>query len=163
EALIERLRSFPCEPGMLVTSVRSLAAAVLRFWLRVYHRLTIVGRQNLPADHSFVLIANHASHLDTLCLLSALPIRRLHRALPAESRAPHHRRAAPIRAFAGHQRVGKENLPRVARGRYVARTRRAENTSRCASRRKRDSGESPYLRLQSSICNPVRSHELQRT
>ena len=36
-----------------------------------------------PADESFVLVANHASHLDTLCLLAALPLRRLHRAYPA--------------------------------------------------------------------------------
>ncbi len=67
---------------MLVRGVRSLAAVVLRGWLHVYHRLTIVGRQNLPADRSFMLVANHASHLDTLCLLSALPVRQLHRTFP---------------------------------------------------------------------------------
>lgn len=83
QALIERLRGYLCEPGMLVYSLRSLAAAVLRCWLRVYHRLTIVGWENLPADRSFVMIANHASHLDTLCLLAALPVRKLHHAFPA--------------------------------------------------------------------------------
>jgi 1-acyl-sn-glycerol-3-phosphate acyltransferase len=36
----------------------------------------------LPNDASFVLVANHSSHLDTLCLLTALPLRRLHRAFP---------------------------------------------------------------------------------
>ena len=77
---LERLQHRPRLLAMLVFCVRSLAAAVVRCWLRVYHRLTIVGRQNLPADRSFVLIANHASHLDTLCLLSALPISRVHRA-----------------------------------------------------------------------------------
>ncbi len=86
QAMIERLRGFWREPSMLVCGVRSLAAAVVRCWLRLYHRLTIVGRQNLPADRSFVLIANHASHLDTLCLLSALPIRQLHRAFPAAAK-----------------------------------------------------------------------------
>src|SRR5436190_23945757 len=86
QSLSERLRGFLREPGMLVRGVRSLAAVVLRCWLRVYHRLTIVGRQNLSADRSFILIANHASHLDTLCLLSALPIRRLHRAFPAAAK-----------------------------------------------------------------------------
>src|SRR4051794_14065483 len=86
QALIERLRSFLCEPGLLVYGLRSLAAAALRCWLRLYHRFTIVGRQNLPAGRSFVLIANHASHLDALCLLSALPIRRLHRAFPAAAK-----------------------------------------------------------------------------
>ncbi len=69
--------------GLWGASLRSLAAVVLRFWLRVYHGLTIVGRHNLPVDRSFVLVANHASHLDTLCLLAALPLGRLHRAFPA--------------------------------------------------------------------------------
>ena len=86
QALIERLRRVLCEPGLVACGVRALAAAALRGWLRLYHRLTVVGRQNLPADRSFVLIANHASHLDALCLLSALPIRRLHRAFPAAAR-----------------------------------------------------------------------------
>src|SRR2546421_6850207 len=82
-AQAERLRG---SAGVPVRSVRSLAAAVLRAWLRLYHRLTIVGRENLPADRSFVLIANHASHLDTLCLLSALPFRRLRHAFPAAAK-----------------------------------------------------------------------------
>src|SRR5262249_6410340 len=80
---VERLRGSLRGPRMLVHGVRSLAAAVLRGWLRLYHRLTIAGRQNLPAGRSFVLIAQHSSHLDTLCLLSALPLRLLHRAFPA--------------------------------------------------------------------------------
>ena len=75
-AQVERLRGYPRAPGLVVGGVRSLAAVAVRCWLRAYHRLTIVGRENLPADRSFVLIANHASHLDVLCLLSALPIRR---------------------------------------------------------------------------------------
>ncbi len=83
---LERLQEFPREPGLLIRTVRSSSAAVLRGWMHLYHRLTIVGRENLPADRSFVLVANHASHLDTLCLLSALPIRRLHRAFPIAAR-----------------------------------------------------------------------------
>jgi 1-acyl-sn-glycerol-3-phosphate acyltransferase len=82
EALIERLQGYPRRLNFLVCSVRSITAAVLRFWLRIYHRLTIVGRQNLPAAGSYVLVANHASHLDTLCLLAALPMRRLQRVFP---------------------------------------------------------------------------------
>jgi 1-acyl-sn-glycerol-3-phosphate acyltransferase len=80
-----RLREFG-EPGPLVCGARSLAAVALRCWLHVYDRLTIVGRQNLPADRSFILVANHASHLDSLCLLSALPIRQLHRTFPVAAR-----------------------------------------------------------------------------
>jgi 1-acyl-sn-glycerol-3-phosphate acyltransferase len=82
----ERLRVILRPPGLLVRGVRFLSAGVLRCWLRLYHRLTIVGRENLPDGRSFVMIANHASHLDTLCLLAALPFGRLHRAFPAAAR-----------------------------------------------------------------------------
>lgn len=81
--LVERLKQFPREPDMLVYGMRSLAALVLRSWLRTYHRLEVRGRENLPKDKSFVLVANHTSHLDTLSLLAALPLRKLHRAFPA--------------------------------------------------------------------------------
>jgi 1-acyl-sn-glycerol-3-phosphate acyltransferase len=83
KTLVERLRGFPREPDLLVYSVRLMAAGAIRAWLRTYHRLKIVGRENLPRDGSFVLVANHCSHLDALTILSAMPIRRLHRVFPA--------------------------------------------------------------------------------
>jgi 1-acyl-sn-glycerol-3-phosphate acyltransferase len=86
QTLTERLRNFPRQPDMLVYGVRLTAAMIIRAWLRVYHRLKIIGRENLPREGSFVLVANHASHLDTLCLLSALPLVKLHRAFPAAAR-----------------------------------------------------------------------------
>ncbi len=86
QPLLERLRRFPRKPDMLVYGLRWLAAFILRGWLKVYHRLTIRGRENLPTEGSFVMVANHASHLDTLCLLSALPLRKIHRAFPAAAK-----------------------------------------------------------------------------
>ena len=83
QPLAERLRRFPREPDLTIYGLRSLAALLTRGWLRLYHRLEIVGRENLPAQGSFVIVANHTSHLDTLCLLSALPLCKLHRAFPA--------------------------------------------------------------------------------
>ena len=77
-----RLQQVPRPPDMLVYGLRALAALPLRAYLRTYHRLQIIGRENLPATGSFVMVANHASHLDTVSLLSALPISRLHRAFP---------------------------------------------------------------------------------
>ena len=68
---------------MLVYGIRSLSALWLRAWLHVYHRLKVTGREHLPPDGSYVLVANHTSHLDTLGLLSILPLKRLHRAFPA--------------------------------------------------------------------------------
>jgi len=83
QSLVERLRRFPRQPDMLVYGTRVAAAALIRGWLKLYHRLEIVGREHIPAEGSFVLVANHASHLDVLCLLSALPFAKLHRAFPA--------------------------------------------------------------------------------
>jgi 1-acyl-sn-glycerol-3-phosphate acyltransferase len=86
QSVVERLRRFPREPDMLVYGVRSFAALMLRGWLRMYHRLKITGLENLPKEGSFILVANHGSHLDTLCLLAALPLRKLHRAFPAAAK-----------------------------------------------------------------------------
>lgn len=84
--LVERLRSFPREPDMLIYSLRSAAALITRACLRVYHRFEIRGRENLPREGAFVMVANHSSHLDTLALLAALPLAKLHRAFPAAAR-----------------------------------------------------------------------------
>lgn len=83
QSLARRLRRFPREPDITVYGLRTLSALMVRVWLRAYHRLEIHGRELLPAEGSFVLAANHASHLDTLCLMAALPLSKLHRAFPA--------------------------------------------------------------------------------
>src|SRR5438309_9990466 len=80
---LERLRQFPREPDMLVYGLRSLGALIIRALLRVYHRFEIIGHENLRTNRSLVIVANHCSHLDALCLLAALPLRKLHRAFPA--------------------------------------------------------------------------------
>jgi 1-acyl-sn-glycerol-3-phosphate acyltransferase len=81
--LTERLRRFPREPDMLVYGLRSLVALIIRGLLRIYNRFEIVGHENLRTNRSLVMVANHCSHLDTLCLLAALPLPKLHRAFPA--------------------------------------------------------------------------------
>jgi 1-acyl-sn-glycerol-3-phosphate acyltransferase len=83
QPFIGRLRRFPREPDMLVDGVRALIALVIRGWLRVYHKFEIVGQENLRTNRSLIIVANHSSHLDTLCLLAALPLRKLHRTFPA--------------------------------------------------------------------------------
>src|SRR6202035_3313259 len=83
QTLVERLRRFSRQPDMLVYGVRSLAALIIRAWLRAYHRFEIIGHEYLRSDASLVIVSNHCSHLDTLCLLAALPLGKLHRAFPA--------------------------------------------------------------------------------
>lgn len=81
--MTESLRNFPREPQMLIYSIRSLAAILLRGWMRLYHRLQIDGQEHLPDRGSYVLVCNHTSHLDTLCLLSSVPLKKIHRTFPA--------------------------------------------------------------------------------
>ena len=83
QSLVDRLRRFPRKPDLLVYGVRALIALIIRGWLRTYHRFEIIGHENLRTNRSLVIVANHSSHLDTLCLLAALPLRKLHRAFPA--------------------------------------------------------------------------------
>ena len=81
-AATNRLREFPREPDMLVYALRSLGALIIRGLLHTYNRFEIIGHQNLRTNRSVVIVANHCSHMDTLCLLAALPLRKLHRAFP---------------------------------------------------------------------------------
>lgn len=82
-SLTEHLRNFPRQPYMLMYALRSIFALLLRGWMRVYHRLRIDGRENLPEQGSFVLVCNHTSHLDALCLMCAMPLHKIHRTFPA--------------------------------------------------------------------------------
>jgi len=83
ETMAEHLRKFPRQPYMLIYGIRSAVALLLRWWMRIYHRMRINGREHLPESGSFVLVCNHTSHLDTLSLLCAMPLRRIHRTYPA--------------------------------------------------------------------------------
>jgi 1-acyl-sn-glycerol-3-phosphate acyltransferase len=49
--------------------------SITRLYLAVAHRLKIRGRENLPAHAPFILVANHASHLDAIILGGILPLR----------------------------------------------------------------------------------------
>ncbi len=48
---------------------------LVRGYLRLAHRLHVCGREHLPLDPRFIIVANHASHLDALSLAAALPLR----------------------------------------------------------------------------------------
>jgi len=49
--------------------------SITRAYLAIAHRLKIRGRENLPEYAPFILVANHASHLDAIILGGILPLR----------------------------------------------------------------------------------------
>jgi 1-acyl-sn-glycerol-3-phosphate acyltransferase len=78
---LDRLRSLGRETGLVGLAVNALWRRGLRAYLAAAHRLEVVGRENLPAGPPFIMVANHASHLDALALATALrgvPARRAH-------------------------------------------------------------------------------------
>jgi 1-acyl-sn-glycerol-3-phosphate acyltransferase len=78
----ERFRSVRRESGLLESLTHHFCFSLLRIYFAIAHRLTIVGRKNLPAHGPFVVVANHCSHLDALALGAALPPRHRERAFP---------------------------------------------------------------------------------
>ncbi len=64
--------------------LRRLAiVALFRPLARVFTGADIVGRERLPLKGPAILVANHASHVDTLLLLTIYPSRALDRVRPA--------------------------------------------------------------------------------
>lgn len=83
QTMTEKLRDFPRQPHMFSHVLRSTAALLLRGWMRVYHRLQVIGQENLPESGSYIMVCNHTSHLDTLCMLCSVPLKQIHRVFPA--------------------------------------------------------------------------------
>jgi len=78
----ERFRSVRRESGLLESFAQQVCFSLFRAYFAIGHRLTITGRENLPAHGPFVLAANHSSHLDALILGAALRPRHRERAFP---------------------------------------------------------------------------------
>lgn len=70
-AFIERLGDYPRGPDIALEVLRAIGRAVAVGLFRLQFRLEVVGRP--PDLPRLALAANHASHLDTLAVLNALP------------------------------------------------------------------------------------------
>jgi 1-acyl-sn-glycerol-3-phosphate acyltransferase len=81
-SVVERARSLKRESGMWSTCGHLAWHSLVRSYVTVYHRLSVQGRENLPAAPPFVLIANHTSHLDSMVLGSALSCKWCDRVFP---------------------------------------------------------------------------------
>lgn len=67
----QRALSLARESGLIETGTHLAYWSMMRFYLALYHRLSVTGRRHIPAKPPYIMIANHSSHLDTLMLVSA--------------------------------------------------------------------------------------------
>ncbi len=95
----ERLKSLRRESGLIGAGLHLAWWALVKLYLRLFHRLSITGREHLPQAPPFVMVANHSSHLDALVLSAALPARLCNRAFPIAA-GDHFFTSAPVSAFA---------------------------------------------------------------
>ncbi|MEM7625698.1 MAG: lysophospholipid acyltransferase family protein [Planctomycetota bacterium] len=80
-----RQRSVQREAGLRELLASHAWWAVARTYLKLAHRLEVVGREHLPAEPPFVLVANHTSHLDAPMLAAALPPRHRRYTFPVSA------------------------------------------------------------------------------
>jgi 1-acyl-sn-glycerol-3-phosphate acyltransferase len=73
----EPLQSLPPEAlaanSRLMNASRDQCYRLIRWWLTRRFRFSVDGAERVARLPQCVLVANHTSHLDTLCLLAALP------------------------------------------------------------------------------------------
>ena len=96
----ERLRSPGRERGLGSLATAWAWRRLVRAYLRLAHGLRVDGAAHLP-DAPFVMVANHASHLDALTLAAALPGRLAGNAF-ALAAGDTFFSSAPVAAFAAY-------------------------------------------------------------
>ncbi len=64
----ERRRSLHREAGLTGLAANLFWRCLTQCYMTAAHRLSIEGRENLPAKPPYVLVANHSSHLDAVML-----------------------------------------------------------------------------------------------
>lgn len=57
----------------LMNAMRNLVYGIIRWWLRCAFRFQVEGAEMFAQTKQFILVSNHSSHLDAICLLAALP------------------------------------------------------------------------------------------
>jgi 1-acyl-sn-glycerol-3-phosphate acyltransferase len=80
--LLESFGSLQRENGLVATGLNLCWRSLVRAYMAVWHRLEVHGREHVPGSPPFVMVANHASHLDALVLASRLTWRQHDRVFP---------------------------------------------------------------------------------
>ena len=112
-------------------ALRLPVALIIRALLRTYGGLRIEGAEHLPNDGSFVLVANHTSHLDALCLLAALPLGRLPQRFHGRGRGLFFSKPRAVL----DRGADRERAPVHARQRFSRKPRRLRRSARAAGSR----------------------------
>lgn len=68
----QRMRSLHRESGLIESAAHLTWWTLVRAYFSVSHRLKVRGRRHIPRKPPFVMVANHASHLDALVLAAPL-------------------------------------------------------------------------------------------
>jgi 1-acyl-sn-glycerol-3-phosphate acyltransferase len=97
----ERLKSLKRESGLVDTLLHHLWWGFVRGYLKIWHRFQVTGRENLPTDAPFIIVANHASHLDVLALAASCPARLRDRIFPIAAGDTFFEKV-PVAAFAAY-------------------------------------------------------------
>jgi 1-acyl-sn-glycerol-3-phosphate acyltransferase len=66
----ERRLSLARESGLIATGTHLAYWTMMRLYLALYHRMSVVGREHIPVEPPYVMVANHSSHLDALMMVS---------------------------------------------------------------------------------------------
>ncbi|MEO8376863.1 MAG: lysophospholipid acyltransferase family protein [Candidatus Sumerlaeota bacterium] len=70
----ERTFSVARETTLISSITQFLSWTTIKTYLRVFHRLKIIGSFPPDLKPPFVVVANHSSHLDAMILAAALPV-----------------------------------------------------------------------------------------
>lgn len=63
--------------SILVSLTRALSYFAFKIFAKIYFRLKIEGSKNIPKGQSFIIAANHSSHLDFPVIFSSLPYSKM--------------------------------------------------------------------------------------
>jgi 1-acyl-sn-glycerol-3-phosphate acyltransferase len=97
----ERLKSLKRESGLVDTILHHVWWGFVRCYLKIWHRFRVRGREKLPVEAPFILVANHASHLDVLALAGSCPARLRDRIFPIAAGDTFFEKV-PVAAFAAY-------------------------------------------------------------
>lgn len=97
----ERLKSLKRESGLVDTLLHHVWWGFVKLYLKVWHRFSVRGRENLPTEAPFILVANHASHLDVLALAGSCPARLRDKVFPIAAGDTFFE-SVPVAAFAAY-------------------------------------------------------------